>query len=129
MYAYYGATYGQMNEENEESSVYEGGFSYPPELFPANFEAWRFGPVINDVYINFKNNEYVGEDWEPSNPFFADVKDFLVDLYHQLMDVGDFGLVERSHMDDCWKLEYKDGVQHIQMDNKKIIREYVEKYV
>ncbi|MCJ1996648.1 hypothetical protein GYN67_08085 [Lactococcus piscium] len=129
MYAYYGATYGQLNKDQEGSSVYEGGYPYPQELFSANFEAWRFGPVIDDVYIKFKENAYTAEDWEPADNNLADVKKFLVDLFEQLMSVGDFGLVERSHMDDCWKLEYVEGRQHIKMDSNDIIREYVEKYV
>ncbi|MEI2422488.1 hypothetical protein V6O07_19575, partial [Arthrospira platensis SPKY2] len=33
MYAYYAATYGRLNDAEEKVSVYEGGFSYPPELF------------------------------------------------------------------------------------------------
>ena len=132
MYAYYGATYGQLNKDQEGSSVYEGGYSYPPELFPAKFEAWRFGPVINDVYMNFKNNIYKAEeieDWVPADDNLADVKEFLVDLFNQLMNVGDFGLVERSHMDDCWKIPYEEGKQHIPMNSKEIVSEYVEKYV
>lgn len=127
LYAYHGAFYNQKASEE----VSEGTLADNEELFPANFEAWKYGPVIRDVYFKKKSNEYANEQKIAEavsvvkrNP---EVKKFIDDLFRQLDSVSDFALVDRSHMDDAWKKAFNDGQQY--MDKDMLLREYTEKYV
>lgn len=136
LYAYYGATYGQLliqDESNQDESKSEIEYDYPKELFSAEFEAWRYGPVIHDVYVNDKNNKYADVDelkeFTPSNPFEEDVLLFLDDLIEQINDMSDFTLVDRTHQDNAWIKAYGDGGYRLKMNNNTIIQEYVDDYV
>lgn len=53
LYAFYGATYGRLASNTEETEFEDQ--NYPKELFPAKFEAWRYGPVEADVYRDEKS--------------------------------------------------------------------------
>lgn len=129
LYGYYGATYGQMTSEDISEGEFEGSYNYPKELFPAEFQAWKFGPVIKEVYHGFNNEIYKAESWNPKDDIFKNVKIFVDDILDQLDKIGDFGLVERSHMDESWKNVYKEGEHDIPMSNSCIIKEYVDRYV
>lgn len=134
LYAYYGATYGSLDTENEQESEIE--INYPNELFDASFQAWKYGPVIYDVYTKDKENYYndnleslpefkINEDYE------KDVLLFIDELLEQINEMSDFTLVDRTHQDDSWKIPYyeNEGELGIPMDNNKIIDEYIKEYV
>lgn len=127
LFAYYGATYGQMNSENEEVGFSEGG-SFPQYLFNADFQAWKFGPVIDEVYYHFKDEKYSPNEWIPQTPEEKMVSEFINNLLSQFESVGDFGLVERSHQDKAWIDAYEKGYNQT-IDNNFLVNEYVEKYV
>ena len=57
LYAFYGATYGNLNLNEDEENEFVGQ-NYPKYLFDANFEAWRYGPVEKEVYANDKKGLY-----------------------------------------------------------------------
>lgn len=125
LFAFYGATYGMLEQDAELTE------SYPKYLFNADFEAWRYGPVDNEVYSNYKNgcyddfgNEYIGETVEEKNALSQ-----VNDLIEQANEINDFGLVDRTHQDESWSSKYQEGVSHIKMDSDAIIKEYAEKYV
>ncbi len=70
IFAFYGATLGQLNSENEGDSKFEGSSDYPKYLFKENFEAWQYGPVLRSIYqANKYNSQCIDEapDWSPSN--------------------------------------------------------------
>lgn len=127
LYAYYGAFYGKMGQDDEKNEVSE---SYPKHLFPAKFEAWKYGPVIFDVYQKNKANAYALLEHDFSK-YATDVLEFLNELIEQLNSVSDFSLVERSHIDESWKTAYQSsmGYDHTEMDNDSIVAEYAEKYI
>lgn len=136
LYAYYGSTYGQLEKE-EDPEKYEVNseveVNYPKELFPAEFEAWKYGPVIFDVYVKDKNSEYelveFLPEFEPNEAYEEDVLLFLDDIIEQINDMSDFTLVDRTHQDKAWKETYKPNTYRTKMNNEDIIREYVEEYV
>lgn len=113
LWAYYSAMYGDMKE-------------YPSELFEANFEAWRYGPVIADVYKNYKRDGYdnLVNTFSPKNDMEKDVNQFIDEMISQFNDISVFGLVNRSHADRAWKDVYKEEESHIPMDNDAITLEY-----
>lgn len=131
IWSFYAATYGDFNSNQSEMAEME---TYPKELFDAKFEAWKYGPVIEEVWVNSKqglisekfdeNKDVFVENENLKNEIFA----FIDNLISQIDGVNDFGLVDRSHMDESWSNRYKEGTVHCPMDNEEIKEEY-KKYV
>lgn len=128
LYAYYGATYGEANQEDGES---EQDYNFPKRLFKDNFEAWTYGPVIRTVYNNNKEGKYGSaektEDISEVNDI-PEVRLFIDELFGQINSVSDFSLVDRSHEDISWQNAYNDGKSTL-IDNDALVREYKEDYV
>lgn len=125
LYAYYGATYGSIN--NKEG--YEEFDTYPTRLFEAKFEAWQYGPVDSEVWLSYKCGEYEPLEYQFENDQDKNIILFLNDLIEQTNEINDFGLVERTHQDKVWSDNYKEGQKHIPIDSNSIIKEYQERYV
>lgn len=115
LWAYYSAMYGDMDKEG-----------YPSELFKADFEAWKYGPVISDVYKNYKQNNYekLVNTFHPKNGIEQDVQQFMDEMIKQFNEISVFGLVNRSHADHAWREAYSEGKLHASMDNDAITEEY-----
>lgn len=133
LWAFYAATYG--NIDYNQDSEFNSEEKYPRELFKPAFEAWRYGPVDNDVYSwdktgrisGFKNKFQAKFDDENVEKTSQDreIKLFMDDLLKQIDSVNDFGLVNRSHEDSSYKKVYKDGYNHIEMNPEDIKKDYV----
>lgn len=56
-------------------------------------------------------------------------KDFIDDLLDQLFEIDDFGLVNISHQDECWRKHYieTDEKHNRQIPKEEIINEYSKK--
>lgn len=101
-------------------------------LFEADFEAWAFGPVDKEVHEHFKKypglldehaSERLKKDMLPVQ--FEFVEGFLPKLFA----TSDFGLIDLSHKDQCWKRHFhpkKEGQSPIaeKMLNSEIVYEY-----
>lgn len=129
LWAFYSATYGNINyDENSEFSL-EGQTRYPSNLFDAQFEAWEYGPVINHVFSEYhKTNGFEGYSDINKSDLDSNKKEvlgFVDDLLSQINDVNDFGLVNRSHQDEAWKKAYHQGEKHCKIDNDEIKRDYI----
>lgn len=129
LYSYYGALF---NESQEEGSL-EEDFNMPGELFPADFEAWTYGPVIRSVYHSYKEGNYgsdavVSEEVEEITEEYPKAIHFIKDMFTQVNSLSDFTLVDRSHEDEAWKNAYSKG-KSTGIDNYELIKEYKEKYV
>jgi len=126
LFAYFGAFYGKTEEED----VSEGNGEKPKYLFNGSFEAWKYGPVIREVYAKYKSHYYNDEEMKKQAvkevESHSEVKKFIDDLFGQIDGVSDFGLVDRSHIDESWSHAYEKKVS---MDNDSIVKEYIEKYV
>lgn len=129
LYAYYGALYGSKKADGE----LEENFQMPKELFPADFEAWTYGPVIREVYRKYNQKQYDKIEIEDSlveeiSNKYPKAIDFINDMFEQINSLSDFTLVDRSHEDKSWSDAYSKGKSTI-IENKNIIQEYKEKYV
>lgn len=126
IFAFYGASYGQMNTDEMKAGSLEGTLedAYPKYLFNEHFEAWKFGPVIPSVYRTFKTTTVEPKEWNASNPKEDNVKQLIGEVMDQLDEMGDFELVERTHEDVAWKTPYRESGQSTPMDNDTIINEY-----
>ena len=118
LWAFYAATYGSIDYSNENSEFSET-IKYPKRLFKANFEAWQYGPVLNKVYGEDKNNSITPslEKKRYSNSMEKDVWSFIDDMIAQIDPINDFGLVARSHQDSAWKKAYKGIIDKDILDN------------
>lgn len=124
LYAVYGGTYGSLEENSEIEKP------YPKELFDAVFEAWKYGPVIHEVFINKKNGHYDNLDnlkpFEPETEQQKDILVFINELLNQIDQMSDFTLIDRTQQDQTWKETYNQGREI--MNKEDIIAEYAECY-
>lgn len=111
MYAYYGA----MQDK---------------ELFQAEFEAWDYGSVIRDVYLQNKDGIYDRDDFDEST-IDPEQQEYIRDLFRQIDSVSDFSLVGRNHIDESWKeaKARRTPEKMATIDNKRLIAEYKRDYV
>lgn len=125
IFAFYGATLGQLNSEKEEECKFEGSSDYPKYIFAEEFEAWQYGPVLRSIYFANKQAPESIEnapDWNPLTEKDQSINDLIEQVIKQTDEMGDFTLVERSHEDREWKEAYKQ--EQRKMDKDKIIEEY-----
>ena len=111
LWAFYSATYGNIQYDSDEKNDFDlQDGVYPPELFEPDFEAWRYGPVINKVYAAYKGNEIkelntkeIENKMSTGKTEKKEILLFIINLVNQINEVNDFGLVQRSHKDNAWK--------------------------
>jgi len=127
LWAFYAATYGNIDYDSK--SEFQSEKRYPNYLFKPDFEAWKYGPVDNEVYRWDKQNEIKDFD----NNFDTEndsqkhqIKLFMDDLISQIDSVNDFGLVNRSHEDKAYQEAYEENTEHIPMNPEFIKRDYIE---
>ncbi|EHJ06984.1 Panacea domain-containing protein [Staphylococcus simiae] len=130
LFAYYGASYGQLYKSKEYEVSQNESLNLPEYLFDAKFEAWQYGPVIREVYMNNKHSlDYNDIDFSMSNFEIEDktmqqeITEYLREIIRSTLKISDFGLVERSHEDEEWK---NNITQQEVMKNDGIINEYIE---
>lgn len=107
------------------------GFSYSrldKAFISDDFEAWAYGPVVRDVYVEFSRygslliNKFYNSNYE--NIFFEDNdKRFLDNMIKSLNKYSTSKLVSASHAKGSpWDLSYIEG-------NKSVIsKESIEKF-
>ena len=124
LFAYWG---GFVRKSNRYPDVEDNMGKYDERLFDEPIEAWVYGPVIPVVYREFDNIE----SYYSENIFSGldQVKDFVDGLLKDLFNVSDFTLVEISHEDKAWKMNFsKDNLRHnTEIYKEEIIQEYANK--
>lgn len=107
------------------------GFSYSKrdEAFISDdFEAWRYGPVVRDVYIEFSRygslliTDFYNSNYQNIN-FEKKDKEFLDDMIQSLNNYSTSKLVSASHAKDSpWALAYNNS------DKSLISKEDIKNY-
>ena len=114
-------------------------------LINDDIEKWKLGPVVPEVYHQYKvfgSNpiSYVPKELKISddNIFDVELKEFQEDVIHEetrkeinplidkLLNYSGFQLVEMTHQHDLWKDDapkIQEGIQYIKY-NKNDMREY-----
>ncbi|WP_312130116.1 Panacea domain-containing protein [Lysinibacillus capsici] len=92
----------------------------------ADFEAWRYGPVIPDVYFQFSKygqNDIPNDigEFDLSN----DEAETIEAVWNQLKSLHAYSLVDSTHKEDPWVDNYKEGYNNIIDDAD--IQEYFTK--
>jgi uncharacterized phage-associated protein len=127
LFAYYGAI-----ERKEEEGVTEGTNSTAPYLFNADFEAWAYGAVQRDVYLQSKEERYFS--YPEVKKCIAEVekhpnaKLFIDDMMEQIFATSDFSLVGRSKDDESYTSVFVNGEAN-KISRESLIREYQESYL
>lgn len=133
LYAFYGASYGRATNQ-QQREILGDVYSYPPRLFPANFEAWDYGPVERNVYdAMLKSDAYHLENaWEPKSLIEKNiVNDFMDEIISQLDALSLFDLVYMTKSHDSWKEAHKNQSNtnvSRRIDNQTIIDFVAENY-
>ena len=130
LFAYWGQ-YILKNKENL-NSVEVNYSEYNEYLFDDDIEAWTYGPVIPNVFHAEKNGLLDVKDYYNIDGYLEEdivKKEFIDYLLPQLFDISDFGLVDLSHQDRCWKEHYDEKEErHNQIIPKEeIVSEYCNK--
>ncbi|UJF14984.1 DUF4065 domain-containing protein [Jeotgalibaca sp. MA1X17-3] len=133
LFAYYGATYGSIKKDLDDNNKIEQAEVYPKYLFKEDFEAWKYGPVVSSVYAENKFNQYEAKEYTPKDNKEKEVLSYINEIFKQLNEISDFGLVERSHLDEAWREPYSryesDNKESQIMDKDLIIEEYRKEYL
>lgn len=94
--------------------------------FDANFEAWQYGPVIDEVYSTYKGyrNAKINRIYQTNINFSQEHKELIDLIIDHLRDMGPWELVELSHVENGpWVKAFKQGVCSVKkiIDDKDII--------
>lgn len=129
LFAYWGQ-FIRNNKENQDSV--EVDYSHYSEfLFNDKIEAWTYGPVVPEVFIAEKSGflDFYNIDGYLESEEDRVKKEFIDNLLEQLFEIDDFGLVNISHQDECWKKHYieSDERHNREIPKEEIIDEYSRK--
>lgn len=108
-------------------------------LFSADFSAWKYGPVDRSIYGQFKQYETIKDvvfsykkgELEQlkgiTNKEYDFAKDYVDSYLKRIFITSDFGLVDLSHKDNCWKRAFESDETPFdnQINSEDIINEYV----
>ena len=100
-------------------------------LFDDSIEAWDFGPVIPDVYHEYKRFgcnpiRYRDKAGKEKKQFSEEQLEFLVELYDVYIGIPAHTLVSISHNEKPWIEGYERASKIIDVDRMK--EYYTEKY-
>lgn len=136
LWAFYAATYGNINYGGYKSEEFGLQPHYPRYLFKAVFEAQQYGAIINSVYEDYKNNRLVdigANQLQLSMSFPETAKQnkrevllFINNMLSQIDKVNDFGLIHRARRDLAWKGSFAVTEGSHKMDNEQIKKEYIQ---
>ena len=117
LFAYYGASNAKENEF--------------PLLFDAKFEAWKYGPVVREVFNERNDDKYFSEELVREAvkevESVGDIKTFIDELISDIYSYSDLTLVFRSKQDTTWENAVKSEDRLI--NTFRLVQEYKEKYL
>lgn len=94
---------------------------YKEPLFDNDMEAWSYGPVIPDVYYEYKNfvsNPITGIYSQIENLFEDDETELIKNIVNETYNMNVWELVNRTHRESPWKDNYVSGFKkQIPMDD------------
>jgi uncharacterized phage-associated protein len=97
-------------------------------LFKEEIRAWKYGPVVAELYNAFKIHGVEGISPDLSfNPDSIDSKtqNFLNEIYDVFGQFSALRLMELSHTDQCWKETPRDEIiSHKSM--KSCLKKYIK---
>lgn len=109
-------------QENPEIDV----SNYSEYLFDSQIQAWVYGPVVPDVYFEENITQYENDELFNNDELLQTMIDNVID---ETFEVNDFKLVDISHSDDAWKInfDYDEQYHNREIDKEYIIEEYARR--
>lgn len=97
-------------------------------LFDEKIKAWEYGPVVPQLYHDYKKYGAVGippdEDFEVES-INGETRDFLDDIYNVFGQFSAPRLMEITHEEQCWEDAHPDGeITHAAM--KSGLKKYIK---
>ncbi|AHK22426.1 Panacea domain-containing protein [Candidatus Hepatoplasma crinochetorum] len=92
---------------------------YQEELFAADFEAWKYGPIE----INYRINKKIIES---KIIFNEEKKEFIKDKINKLLVYEIWFLIEQSHLTTPWIKNFNSDKDPKKIDNNEI-KDFFEK--
>lgn len=119
------------NMKLQKLLYYEQGYHlayYGTPLFDEEIEAWKFGPVVPQIYEKYKIYEN-----KPIMPADGDVSisgepyDLFYGIFTYFNKYSAFGLMEKTHSEDPWVITSRNGVGPSHVIPKQLILEFFRK--
>ena len=126
LFGEWGAFVSKSNSTGEKIGDWENLKSFPRYLYNDEIQAWLYGPVVKNVYDNFKNEVMSREEiFKTEEEKY--VGEFIDDLATELFSLSDFRLVELTHQMKCWKDKYSESSQYhnTEINKEDIINEFL----
>ena len=84
-------------------------------MFKNEIEAWKYGPVVPDIYYRFSSNssqEIIGI--KPKEEVLSDSeKEIIKFVANNLKDIDPWDLVKSTHEEDPWKNNYFSSFNNV----------------
>lgn len=101
-------------------------------LFSDDIEAWKYGPVVRDVYNWLKDcGGYVISEFDVDTSVANGIeeadKQFLDEFWREYDDYSAWGLVEKTHKSGSpWSKVYNEGAGNSEVIPRELIKEEAE---
>lgn len=125
LFAYWSKKASELQKQNSEVCI-----PHSLRLFESDFKAWAYGPVDNQVYGLFKNNNLGEMTSEEKNEWVKNQDRIVIDYIEtgisEYFNVSDFTLVDISHSDEAWSKNFNALVEKSNkpIPEEQIISEY-----
>lgn len=108
---------------------------YDKPLFEEEIQAWQHGPVVKEVYQEFRsidNNFIPTEENKMSDEEIAKLdknkRELIEDVFYLMGQYSAWKLRDKTHEESPWKDNYKEGEKDIVIP-KNEIKKYFKQYV
>lgn len=93
---------------------------FSKELFSANFEAWKYGPVEINYRNHLKKNDYKFNSFDLAFNLNEEENEYLKNVTSMLIKKSAWTLVELSHRIPAWKDNFSMKKDHCKIPNDDI---------
>ncbi|CAL7886048.1 Panacea domain-containing protein [Fusobacterium necrophorum] len=76
--------------------------------FEEDIEAWMYGPVVPEVYTNFRANEHFYDNFSTDN-LDQNIQNIVVNVTNNLGGINPYSLVNATHGYDTWREAWDRG--------------------
>lgn len=88
-------------------------------IFNDDIEAWRHGPVVREVYSNYK--KYISDDIDPDDscvknnyrPISGDYASVIDDVVLRTLNLDPWEMVDKTHQTSPWKNNYRVSYNNV----------------
>lgn len=127
LFAFWGGFIRKGKNSNVEQQI-----DLDENLFDELIEAWVYGPVVPDVFSDYKNGKIDCESVDYNSIFSmypTVLKETIDSLLHDIFRISDFKLVSLSHEDKCWSRNFieNQSPHDKEIPKNEIIEEYASR--